>query len=332
MVDPASLVLVGAVSLAAGLAGPTKRALGKLIGGLGDIGAAKLKAREQAVHDKTAADSALSKALAKAAADRAVSDPELVGRTLERMAREELSKQENREAVARIALEYLSALKPEEIPASAPDVDEDWLNFFGSHAERATSAHLRDLWGRVLAGEIRKPGAFSPLTIQMLSVLDGEVAKSFENLSVLVVNGDQIFLEADFHSGLKFREIKELASAGLVFDDFTSHNTFDENNNSFGYSVGPYVIILDKPQGVELNIPVLLLTKAGREIYSLIDCIVQPSDIERLAKFLKAESENKARVRWGTSIQAPDGRTGVRDAAEIPDQPPKPNPFLSFQN
>lgn len=51
----------------------------------------------------------------------------------------------------------------------ALDVDDDWLNIFERHAEDASTERMQRLWGRVLAGEIRKPGSFAPRTLRFLS-------------------------------------------------------------------------------------------------------------------------------------------------------------------
>jgi uncharacterized protein YfkK (UPF0435 family) len=322
VVDLVSIIVGGAVGIAAGLAAPAKKAISKLIGAAGDIQVAKLKAKTQQIKDKTEADSVLSKALAKAAADRAVKDPELVERTLQRMATEELSKQENREAVARIALEHLSSLRPEDVPQEAEDVDDDWLNLFGVHAEKASSERLRDLWARVLAGEVRKKGSFSPSTMQMIAVLDADIARLFESISGLVANGRQIFFEENFRIGDGYMCLKELAAAGLLFDDQGSSNIFDMKEKiGHIYHFGAYSILLEKKENDKFNVPIFLLTKSGREIFSILNVVTQPSDIERLAKFVKHASQNKGVVKWGISAKAPDGRLGIYNPIEIPDQP-----------
>ena len=70
----------------------------------------------------------------------------------------------NKRHVAMLAVEHLASpsLDTEAGPESdAEEVDLDWLNYFGGYAEKASSKKVRDLWARVLAGEIRHPGSFS---------------------------------------------------------------------------------------------------------------------------------------------------------------------------
>jgi hypothetical protein len=54
------------------------------------------------------------------------------------------------------------------------------MNLFVSYAERASSEDLQDVLARILAGEIRRPGSFSLRTMQFMSVLDHDLAKSVE--------------------------------------------------------------------------------------------------------------------------------------------------------
>ena len=59
-------------------------------------------------------------------------------------------------------------------------MEEDWLNVFEKHAENASSDRLREMWGHILAGEIRNPGSFSLTTLRVIAELDREIAEGFE--------------------------------------------------------------------------------------------------------------------------------------------------------
>lgn len=89
-------------------------------------------------------------------------DPVFAERAIANHMEKVLRKQENKEAVIRVAHEELKKLPaPEEGEADdTTDVlSEDWLNFFEPIAEKASSDKMRGLFGRILSGEIRKPGA-----------------------------------------------------------------------------------------------------------------------------------------------------------------------------
>jgi Protein of unknown function (DUF2806) len=82
---------------------------------------------------------------------------------------EERRKLENRAAAVQEALEDLHA-NPGSADAQA-EIEDDWLNLFARLAEDKSSDDLRRLFGKILAGEIKKPGSFSLRTIQLLSTV-----------------------------------------------------------------------------------------------------------------------------------------------------------------
>jgi hypothetical protein len=159
------------------------RALTRVVTGLGDVGAAGLdiltvlaQERAQAIRDRTAVKTAITASMtaitasmASAAAIRASQNPALLNRMIYRVLGEDLSFQENREAIAVEAGDLLDELPPR---ANTEGPSEDWLNVFSSYAENATSETLRAHWAHVLAGEIRSPGTFSLATLQLFSILD----------------------------------------------------------------------------------------------------------------------------------------------------------------
>ena len=66
--------------------------------------------------------------------------------------------------VAQKAVEKLSSTNIDEAKEPEQDVSPNWLNYFGECAENVNTEELRDLWTNILAGEIRKFGAFSLMT------------------------------------------------------------------------------------------------------------------------------------------------------------------------
>ena len=68
--------------------------------------------------------------------------------------------------VLRSNAEANSAVPPHDAEA---ELDEDWLNVTERFAEDASTEQMQNIWGRVLAGEIRKPGIYSISTLNFLS-------------------------------------------------------------------------------------------------------------------------------------------------------------------
>jgi hypothetical protein len=72
---------------------------------------------------------------------------------------EERRKLENRAATTKAALDDMDA-NPTTADAQA-EIEDDWLNFFVRISEDKSSEELQQLFGRILSGEIRRPGSFS---------------------------------------------------------------------------------------------------------------------------------------------------------------------------
>jgi hypothetical protein len=170
------------------IAGPAGEAISRLVGYLVDVPSEYVKSFKQGIADKREARSAVSKALATAVASEVVADKDLVRRATQSFLAKELRAQTNKEAVARIAIEHLS--REDETHGKKPQTpEEDWLNVFEQYAENASSEKLRDLWGRVLAKEIRSPKSFSLRTMRFVSELDVYVAQTFQKHAKSVIEG-----------------------------------------------------------------------------------------------------------------------------------------------
>ena len=53
---------------------------------------------------------------------------------------------------------------------------------FESYTEDASSDQLQTLFAKLLAGEIRKPGGISPMTLHFVSMLDQEAASLIQRV------------------------------------------------------------------------------------------------------------------------------------------------------
>ena len=104
-----------------------------------------------------------------------------------------------------------------EEPDDDQDVNPDWLNYFGGYAEKASTETARDLWAKILAGEIRRPGTFSLMTLRFLAEVDQEIATAFEEVGRLRFGG-QYILKPDrgTYQGEILDRYRLLEQAGLL--------------------------------------------------------------------------------------------------------------------
>lgn len=252
------------------VAGPAGEAISRLIGGAVDIPAAWLAQVAQGVKDRTEAKSVVSKAVADAAANLAKNDPEVVQRAAHSLLAKELRHQTNREAIARKTIEHLGEDPLEK--TSKPD--DDWLNVFERYAEDASSERLQDVWGRILAGELRHPKRFSLRTLRFISELDETVANQFEKWSSRVTDFDSIPFPPN--QGVEFSELLHLQDCGLLTGAGANlHKSYDLKNNQEGqlarisFVFRKFAVLVTFNGPIQVNIPSLFLTNIGREIFSI---------------------------------------------------------------
>jgi hypothetical protein len=179
----------GDIDLPKILGGEGLKALSRLTGGFLNYPAAWLERATQQVKDRTEAKSTVIKKLAEAAGNRAAEDPELVERTIQCMLPRELRRQENKDAVALRTIDLISN-DPRPATDTAQEIEDDWLNVFERYAEDATSDKLRDMWARVLAGEIRRPGLVSLRTLRFIAELDQMIAGAFDRHLPFIIEKD----------------------------------------------------------------------------------------------------------------------------------------------
>ncbi|MCQ8873603.1 DUF2806 domain-containing protein [Mesorhizobium sp. LMG17149] len=94
------------------------------------------------------------------------------------------------------------------------EIDPDWLNYFESYSEKASTTNMRSFWGRILSGEIRRPGSFSLTTLRVASELTQQTAKDFQELVKLRMDG--FVFSSEKEPRLGFDALMQLQAAGLI--------------------------------------------------------------------------------------------------------------------
>jgi len=117
---------------------------------------------------------------------------DLVDRAAERTDHVELRRQINIEAVLQRAIRVL----PDSVDEGTPN--PDWsARFFGAVADTADPEFTR-LWARLLALEVRRPGAVPPITLQRLPGLSREGLRLFSRFAAFAINNFVVRLNQEF--------------------------------------------------------------------------------------------------------------------------------------
>lgn len=118
-------------------------------------------------------------------------------------------------------------------------IDDDWLNHFEKEASQRSTEDMQILYGKILAGEIRRPSSFSIKAVKIMGDLDSEVANLFRRLCSLcivfamprtgkIVDARVLSLSGDAAQnslrkyGLDFGQLNILHEYGLIISDYNS--------------------------------------------------------------------------------------------------------------
>lgn len=120
--------------------------------------------------------------------------------------------------VTRALLHAEEALAEETAEPVEANVDEDWLHRWRDSASQVSTEELQNLWGRLLAGEVKSPGTFSLRTLEFIRNLSKSEAEQIALLlrfvigNMIIRDANEILAENGAHFGLLFA----MQSIGVV--------------------------------------------------------------------------------------------------------------------
>lgn len=216
-------------------------------------------------------------------------EPNVLDRAKSRVAHQEISRQNNIEAIADLAYETMPTEVAEEPPA------EDWITRFFGLSQDVSDPKMQELWGKILSGEVASPNSFSYRSLNVLSNLTQVEAEnfrlfcqlSFNNNMVIKLGHDYKFLS---QHGLSYGVILSLRDSGLIHENDHLQNVHqslpkDENNN---------FVLHIKNNGRQLQLshatlsrfsfPIYGFTAAGKELARLIP---DSTNFDYLNEFVK---------------------------------------------
>ncbi len=190
--------------------------------------------------------------------------------------------------------------------ASPPDenVDEDWLHRWQDFAGEVAAEDMQYLWGRLLAGEVKRPGSFSLRTLDMLRSISKEDAEKIARLAPYHISGDVLYRDdiLDKH-GIVFSLLIEMQELGMLsgVDSTGMRKYFNtQKNGVFSHLLtckGTALLIEHEDESKSLKLPCYKFTIVGQQIMelceedineeyllSLADTIMKKGFVVKLAK------------------------------------------------
>ncbi len=178
-----------------------------------DVLKASGEQKASAIRNDTASALAISKAITKEAVKHASADEALAERAVATFMSDAMRKQENRERVAKAAVEDLEADPP---PGDTGGPSDDWMNRFQRYAEDVSSEDVQRMWGRVLAAEIRRPGIVTNRVLRTIDEIDTETAIIFNKYGSSICGK---FIIRCISGNIDFYSLSKLSQAGILLPD-----------------------------------------------------------------------------------------------------------------
>ena len=198
---------------------------------------------------------------------------EIAKRASSRLAYQEITKQQNIEAVADNAYQELQGADS----VSSDPVDPDWMFRFFNAVENISNEDMQKIWGRILAGEIQSPSRYSYRTLEKLRNITKEEAQLFQKVAALsLTHGYLKFLLKDDSLmnkyGIYFSHIIKLEECGIMSSQSLRLN-LSISNEKTEIVWNPHILGIiagTAPKVDKISLPVYIFTEAG---YQLLDAI-----------------------------------------------------------
>ena len=241
------------------------------------------------------------------AADMSV-DERFVQAASQKFAQKVVREQINLNSIVAVAVAELKSddspassenLKPED-PTVTPVIGDDWLNNFEREASTKTSAEMQLLFGKILAGEIRKPSSFSIKTVRLISQLESDAARAFAKFCSMAVSisidgvvwdarvvapGADKTMDPFKQYGFPYSSLLLLQESGLLMAEFQTSMDYtssilipNRSSSAFRYlNEDTYLMKSgDAPFSGRLLLTGPSLTSSGKELFKIVD--LTPND------------------------------------------------------
>ncbi|HEE0053082.1 TPA: DUF2806 domain-containing protein [Citrobacter freundii] len=208
------------------------------------------------------------------------------------------------------------------------NIEDDWLMRWRESAATSSSEKLQDLWGRILAGELKSPGSYSLRTVEFLKNLTQKEAEKIQKLFSFILLGRVIKKEAmsdtydnkHLDNELKFNFLSEMQSLGIItgVESMGLTTTFNSDSKDT-FSI--YHIYNDKVMRIhhsdtnkKLELNVLILTPLGLELKQLCPVTIDSIYLNYVIDIIKSQGFN---ISIGDLVCDSNGKLFSRNQVEV---------------
>lgn len=219
---------------------------------------------------------------------------ELAQRAEQRMLAEFVRQEKNLENVIEIASADL-LLENEVVDET---VDDDWITRLFNIAKDVSSTEMQYVWGKILAGEIKRPGSFSLRTLNAIRNLSQKEAKIFQKILPLIIEGDGDYFITSKSSiynkyDVTYDDIMLLDECGLIVSDGMISSTITISTDSIiMHNKDLALLAVDVKDQKSFTFGLHSLTNAGKELLSILDYESNDMFFVNFAKYFSEENNH----------------------------------------
>lgn len=221
-----------------------------------------------------------------------------------------IRQQENIESIIENAYKDLQYAEE----CSDEPIDMDWWNHFENCAENISNEDMQLIWGKILSGEIKKPGTFSVRTLNDIKSLNKRDAEAFQKILPYICslgknNSDDLILINETSSyekhGITINDFMVLDEAGLI-----QRNTgltikiVDDKCNLYYDDNYKIVVRFNESKTSEIDmfiknvsISVINVTRTGMQLYKALSVNSQLEGVCEILNSLRNENEALDNIR-----------------------------------
>ena len=168
-------------------------------------------------------------------------------------------------------------------------VNKDWINRFLNIVEDISDETLHEMWGHILAGEVKRPNSYSLRTLDLLRNVTKEEANLFAKATSFYIEKDFICTEKSvltLHETLLLGEIGFLNNEELTRRwEVPPHDKLEiilDNKTLF-------VLVNDTDKLIKCLVSVKKMSRAGIEFFSITERMNRDDFYVTMAKLFKSK-------------------------------------------
>ncbi len=183
---------------------------------------------------------------------------------------------------------------------------------------------MQKIWAKILSGEVENPGRTSLRTLDTLRNMTKRDAEMFRDVCDFVIDNfafyDKEYVQS--YDALRYDNLLHLQDCGLInVGPLRAAFTWNDMDNFLisRYQNTALRISRNEKAKKVLEIPGVLLTTAGRELFRIAEWTLQMDYLRSFAKFLRSEN---CELSYAKVIEElPDGRFEPTDFTPIEPSP-----------